>query len=152
MCFRMDRPTATAARSLPANHRQYTTSVVKVSMILCHLGQISSPSTPEQVHVNLTYSLDRPVKPPDPSIHRNGLSHQLSLWRLPAPDPNRDPIHEHAMAGERSYGLISLGRPEAEFNGFETATAAILWGPTEEEGVVTLADGILKRWRLGDGR
>ncbi|CAM9671587.1 unnamed protein product [Ascophyllum nodosum] len=80
------------------------------------------------------------------------IGFKLSLWRLPAPDPNRDPIHEHAMAGERSYGLISLGRPEAEFNGFETATAAILWGPTEEEGVVTLADGILKRWRLGDGR
>ena len=76
----------------------------------------------------------------------------MNLWRVPPPDPNYDPFHEHAMVGERTYELASLGKPESEFCMSQTAASALLWGQAEDDGIVTLADGCLKQWRLEDGR
>lgn len=82
---------------------------------------------------------------------------QVSLWRLPAPDPSGEPLHELAMGRERGYPLASLGEPQTESSGFKTAATAMLWSPagagsSQGEAFVTLADGQLKRWSLGDGR
>lgn len=82
---------------------------------------------------------------------------QVSLWRLPKPDPSQEPLQEHAVGGPRGAPLEQLGKPQGEFGGLQTAAAAMLWSPTgaglsQGEGLVTLADGVLKRWTLGDGR
>eukprot|EP00904_Undaria_pinnatifida_P001409 jgi/Undpi1/11269/HiC_scaffold_30.g13567.m1 len=82
---------------------------------------------------------------------------KVSLWRLPAPDPSGEPLHELAMGRERGYPLVPLGEPQAESSGLKTAATAMLWSPSgagssQGEGFVTLADGQLKRWSLGDGR
>ncbi|CAM9344998.1 unnamed protein product, partial [Hapterophycus canaliculatus] len=85
---------------------------------------------------------------------------KVSLWRLPAPDPNEEPLHEHAMGGERGHPLAALGEPLAEIRGLKAAASAMLWSPSggttstqgEGGGFVTLSDGQLKRWDVGDGR
>lgn len=82
---------------------------------------------------------------------------QVSLWKLPTPDPNRDPLHEHVMGGDRAYPPTPLGEPQAESGGMQTAATAMLWSPagpglSQGEGLVTLADGVLKRWNVDDGR
>ena len=53
----------------------------------------------------------------------------MSLWKLPAPDPNDEPLHEHAMGGERGFPLAPLGEPLAEFGGLKAAATAMLWSP-----------------------
>lgn len=88
------------------------------------------------------------------------VTRQVSLWRLPTPDPNDEPLHEHAMGGERGHPLAPLGEPLAEIGGLKAAASAMLWNPSggtasaqgEGGGFVTLADGQLKRWNVGDGR
>eukprot|EP00752_Nemacystus_decipiens_P016171 g14464.t1 len=85
---------------------------------------------------------------------------KVSLWRLPTPDPNDEPLHEHVMGGERGFPLTPLGEPLAEFGGLKSAAAAMLWSPpgaaTSSQGggggFVSLADGQLRRWSMGDGR
>ncbi|CAN0135650.1 unnamed protein product [Ectocarpus sp. 12 AP-2014] len=90
-----------------------------------------------------------------------GVGFKVSLWRLPTPDPNDDPLHEHVMGGERGHPLEPIGEPLAELGGLKAAATAMLWSPpgggsTSSRGgageFVTLADGLLKRWNLGDGR
>lgn len=65
------------------------------------------------------------------------------------------------MGGERGHPLEPIGEPLAEFGGLKAAATAMLWSPpgggsTSSRGgageFVTLADGLLKRWNLGDGR
>lgn len=64
------------------------------------------------------------------------------------------------MGGESGYPLGALGDPLAEFGGLKAAATAMLWSPPEGAtssqagagGFVTLADGLLKRWNIGDGR
>lgn len=78
------------------------------------------------------------------------------MWSLPALDPNQEPLHEHVMGGETGYPLAPLGEPRAEFDGLKTAATAMLWSPSagssQLEDFVTLADGKLTRWNIGDGR
>lgn len=81
---------------------------------------------------------------------------QVGLWKLPTPDPNREPVQEHAVGGENGTPLAPLGEPQTQFGGLETAASAMLWSPpgasmSEGEGIVTLADGKMKQWRIGDG-
>ena len=85
---------------------------------------------------------------------------KVSLWRLPTPDPNDEPLHEHVMGGERGFPLAPLGEPLAEFGGLKSAATAMLWSPpggaTSAQGrgggFVSLADGQLRQWNVGDGR
>lgn len=61
------------------------------------------------------------------------------------------------MGGARGAPLEKLGEPQGQFGGLQTAAAAILWSPmgaglSQGEGIVTLADGVLKKWSLGEGR
>ena len=91
------------------------------------------------------------------TIVHDATTRQVSLWRLPAADPNGEPLHELAMGRERGYPLASLGEPQAESAGLRTAATAMLWSPAgagsaEGKGFVSLSDGQLKRWSLGDAR
>ncbi|CAM9691124.1 unnamed protein product, partial [Sphacelaria rigidula] len=86
-----------------------------------------------------------------------GSEFKVNLWKLPKPDPSREPLQEHAVGGARGAPLEKLGEPQGQFGGLQTAATAILWSPmggglSQGEGIVTLADGLLKKWSLGEGR
>lgn len=82
---------------------------------------------------------------------------QVSLWRLPKLDPNQDPLPEPSLSGTRPSPVEKLDKPLGEIRGLQAAATAMLWNPSGAgslggEEFVTLADGHLKRWALGDGR
>lgn len=110
------------------------------------------------------HSRQAPTTPSSPTYiphaclpHALTKTRKVSLWRLPTPDPNDEPLHEHVMGGERGFPLAPLGEPLAEFGGLKAAATAMLWSPpggaaSSQGGFVTLADGQMRRWSVGDGR